>query len=139
MDYFWDGTVVTGVLHAVIGARSPARYTVTVGNSASFYGYNLSGAFGAISSSTFRGKTIENVFSGTQALNEFDIQIAIQTNVPQNFFGILEVQDTTGAYRRYTSASASYSVVGDNATWVWDNNNPVWTSTTPESRILVLY
>lgn len=133
---------MTGVLNAVIGGTSPARFTVTIGNQLSFYGFNSAGAWGAISSATFRGKTIENVFSGAQVGAEFDIQIVMQTVVPQNFFGFLEVQDTTGAYRRYTSASATYSNFGSSpvlSSWVWDSNNPVWTSTSPGSRILVLY
>lgn len=131
---------MTGVLNAGAGVISPARYTVTIGNSLSFYGYNNAGAFGGISATNFRGKTIENVFSGTQVGSEFDIQIAIQTIVPQTFFGVLEVQDTAGTYRRFTSASASYSTSGGTLSiWSWDSNTPVWTSTTPSSRALVLY
>lgn len=133
---------MTGVLNAMVGVVSQARYAITIGNNSSFYGFNRADAWGGISADLFRGKTIENIFSGTQVGSQFDIQIVIQTVVPQNFFGVLQVQDSAGVIRTYSSVSATYSTFGSSpvlTAWVWDSNNPVWTSTSPSPRALALY
>lgn len=133
---------MTGVLNAVVAIPVSKRYSVTVGNSLSSYGYNDGTPFGSMSpDATFFGQTIRQVSSSTQEFSIEDMSITMQGSLPQNFFSILQVQDSAGAIRRYlSSAATTFSVFGVEPNlqtfWEWDSDNAAWTATGTRELIL---
>lgn len=102
-------------------------YTVTVVNIAgSVYGYD-SGAGGAIGPvNTWKGQTVNTVTSNPAASIDFSI-VVLGVQV-QSLFRYVIVQDSTGAYRRYDTASATFTP-GASSLWKWGSGaSPVWTA-----------
>lgn len=135
---------MTGVAHAVLAGRVSAAFTITMGNSLTFYGYNGGSPFGSISPSTLKGSVISNIMTDTQ-VGSPRIQILIAgSGKPQNFFSSLQVQDTSGSMVTLTSASADgylsdFGGFGTHTIWAWSGTPKIWTATTPSPRLVSIF
>lgn len=123
---------------ALLGNANSVLYTVGIGNNSSFYGYNLSQVQGSISIPTFKGAAIKSLESGTQLFAEYDLNITLGGTLAQTAFQYILAQTTSGSLRLFRSSDAAFSTDGTNSYWSWDTDTPVWTSTTPSSRLLLI-
>lgn len=130
---------MTGVLNAMVGSAPGFRYTVTIGNSGSLYGYNDSaGPMGAVSPTTYNGITIRVIAvdnSGTPSLT-----FTLSGTRSQSFFAGLEIQKTDGTFLRlHTNSVSSFdSSSGLVTIWNWVVSG-VWTATSPSTRAVRVF
>lgn len=119
----------------VSAAASGENFSVTVGNSGTVFGF-VSGSIGSISPGTFKGETIDAASSDTSA-PAYDFSFSLNNGaLAQTFFRAVLVQRTDGAWTRYETAAASFSV--GTGTWTWGTgSNPAFTST--GTRAIILY
>jgi hypothetical protein len=92
------------------------------------YGFSTDFSQGSVQPNRYRGDTIGSLY--TQLVDApRDLVFGLTGfDQGQSFFTSLLVRDSTGAWRTYTSASATYDGVGG-STWFWgDGSNPVWTA-----------
>lgn len=126
---------MTGVLNAMVGSPTPTRFVVTIGNSASQYGFNSGVAIGAITPSAYRGNTIQVMASDTA----YDFGILITGSLAQSLFTYIVVQATDGSSRSFSSSAATFTAAATSQ-WLWGSgSSKVWTSTSPSSRIALVY
>jgi hypothetical protein len=131
---------MTGVLNAMVGLGSAATISVTIGNSASQYGFNSVLAIGAASPSTFKGNSLRAIVSDTA----YDLTLEILgASIPQAIFRSLVVESTAGTIRTFDASAATFSQLSapDRSTWTWGTgSSKVWTSTSPSPRsVLIKY
>lgn len=132
---------MTGAVQSggVVAATASLSYRITPGNNnsvAGVWGFNFAGSNpGSLSPiTTFKGKSIE-LFRSDSAQYDLLIQLA-SPDIAQSFWRSVVVQDTSGVWRRYLSASAT-SFTG--RSWTFGNgSSPVWTSATPRGVIFSL-
>lgn len=137
---------MTGVAHAVMVSGTKAFFVVTIGTTGgNTYGYNDGvdipgpGAFGGISPSTYRGATVSSAYSVTSG-STVDFAVSINGTRAQSFFRRIICQRTDGSLAIYDSAvDVIYSQNASYAQWTWIGSaNPVWSNTTPGSRIVTI-
>jgi hypothetical protein len=122
---------MTGVLNAMVGSGVTKPYIITIGTGGvGNYGY-LASSYGAISSSAVAGRNISGIGSTEEVLYDFIFSID-GSAVGQHYIREIRVQDSTGAIRVFSTASAA---VFSSNTWQWGNGSSrVWTSLTPSPR-----
>lgn len=130
---------MTGVLNAMVAAnRGSVSVTVGIGNTGSFYGFVIAN-IGTVTPSAYGGANIRNIVNDSS----YDIQVAFEGTLAQNFFSGIVVQTTAGSFRTFlTSAATTFQQVpgSPNVTlWNWDSNTPVFTSTSPSPRIVQFF
>lgn len=131
---------MTGMLNAVVGANNAISVSVTVGNSATQYGFNSVAVIGAASPGTFKGNTFRVIASDSSY--DFAIEI-LGTGLAQSLFRRVIVESTAGTIRAFDSSAATFSATSgpDKSTWTWGTgSSKVWTSTSPSPRsVLIQY
>lgn len=132
---------MTSALSASFGTTAGASfsYALTVANNGGTpgtFGFNrLEGTNpGAISPiGTLKGVTIEIIRSSTASE---DLIISLAGIRAQNFWRMIVIQTTAGAWRTYLSSAATYSAVV-NTTWSFGSgSSPVFTSTTSPRGVI---
>lgn len=109
---------MTGITNILLATGIPyASYVIVTASSGTFRGYQLSGpALGSLTPATFRGRNVRILGSFEFT---FDLSIELSgSGLTQSFFTQIQVQDSTGAFRTYTSASASFAG-GTSGNWNW--------------------
>jgi hypothetical protein len=137
---------MTGAVQANSGVMSAVSfsYQLTPGNnggSAGVFGYSTVDGSNPGSLSpilTFRGATIQRIRSSN--VSE-DLLINLATaGLPQTFWRLLVIQDTTGAWRRYFSSAATAFSNGVITSWSFGTgSSPVFTATTPAPRGVIFF
>lgn len=118
-------------------AASGENFSVTVGNSGTFYGFITTGPVGAVSPASFKGITIDAVATDT-TVPAYDFSVSLDGGgvLAQTFFRAALVQRTNGTWVRYETSAASFSA--GTSTWSWGTgSSPVWSAT--GTRALILY
>jgi hypothetical protein len=104
------------------------KFAITIGNiGGGNWGYSDSSGVGALSPGSYGvsggAVPITAVFTGPAV----DFAIWMAPTIAQSWFRYVVVKDSAGNFRRYTSASATYSA-GPPSVWTWGTgSSPVFT------------
>lgn len=112
-------------------------YSVTVVNFANgnnIYGHSRAGSTGAISPSTYKGGTFSQVLS--QVSPSIPFRFELDGTFAQGYFSRLLVQDSTGAWRNLSSASATFIASGGVSSWSY-SGSIVWNAA--GTRTLIIF
>jgi hypothetical protein len=130
---------VSGVLSVLAAGQNSQKYDVVVANHASdIYGYNpASSPSGSISSTSFKGVTIDNVGSDG---GSSDFSIVLDGSLAQSFFSGVIVQGTSGV-RYLRTSDATHAVFGGGTLTAWQwafgvGGDPVWTDAATRFMLL---
>lgn len=99
-------------------------YQVTVGNNGAFGYYTLAPPMGSIlPDSVYKGQTLQGIFC---LAGGYDLGVQFAGVLAQALFTAIQVQDSAGVIRNYTSASAAFTNAGQSL-WKWGAGaSPVW-------------
>lgn len=118
---------MTGAAQALLGLGYNERTVVTVEDAGGgAVGFSSSPAYGSLSTSTFRGKSITLLQAA--ASYDFGVKIDDASPLPQSFFTRVVIEDGTGAARHYASSSATFISGGAGGEfWTWGTgSSPVF-------------
>jgi hypothetical protein len=126
---------MTGVLNALAGSASGLRYSVTIGNSGTNYGYNDAVPMGSISpAASYNGVTIRVI-----AFDSGTFSFTLSGTRTQSHFAGLEIQKTDGTIQRLNTSAANFDNSSGTVTfWSWTVSS-IWTSTSPSPRSVRIF
>jgi hypothetical protein len=130
---------MTSALIAVDAAADFKKFSVTVAsNGSGGWGY-LDSVYGSISPPSYgtSGGSVGVRAAGGTVSVDFSFQTI--ASVAQTWFTYILVQDSTGAWRRYTSATATYTG-GAPSAWAWGSgSNQVWSGVSTQTLLINPY
>lgn len=132
---------MTSGTQAAAGVASAASYSYSLGpaeNALGAFGYDsTSGTPGTLGPvTTLKGATIITLRADNLSA---DLALVIQGVRAQAFWRMIMVLETSGTWRRYLSANATYSTA-TNTLWSFGTgSNRVWTASTPTPRGVIIF
>lgn len=129
---------MTGIAMAAAGAAGGGwNINVTIG-AATLNTNGYGGSYGSVSRSTVKSATLSFIDSSSAA----DFELGLSTGgLPRSYFNHLIVRDSSGAWRRYTTASAGgFSNSGGFTIWNWGGGtNRAWSTSSEGTTREVIF